>query len=57
MWTMVNVISHMGVGFLIALALSLKGNKLKAVVFLSMLPDLDYIFSGCLKTFLNSTIG
>lgn len=41
---MVNVISHMGVGFLIALALSLKGNKLKSVVFLSMLPDLDYIF-------------
>ena len=41
---MVNVISHIGVGFLIAMALSLKGNKLKAVVFLSMLPDLDYIF-------------
>jgi inner membrane protein len=40
---MVNVISHMGVGLLIALALGLKGNKLKVVVFLSMLPDLDFI--------------
>lgn len=40
---MVNVISHMGVGLLIALALGMKGNKLKALVFLSILPDLDYI--------------
>ncbi len=41
---MVNVISHIGVGLLIALALGLKGRKLKAVAFLSMLPDLDFIF-------------
>jgi len=33
----------MGVGLLIALALGLKGNKLKAVVLLSILPDLDFI--------------
>ncbi|MGB9940048.1 metal-dependent hydrolase [Methanosarcina sp.] len=40
---MVNVISHMGVGLLIALALGLKGNKFKVVVLLSVLPDLDFI--------------
>lgn len=40
---MVNVFSHIGVGLLIALALGLKENKLKVVVFLSMLPDLDFI--------------
>ncbi len=40
---MVNIFSHIGVGLLIALALGLKGNKLKAVAFLSMLPDLDFI--------------
>lgn len=40
---MVNVISHFGVGLLIALALGLKGNKLKVVALLSVLPDLDYI--------------
>lgn len=40
---MVNVISHFGVGLLIALALDLKGNKLKVVALLSMLPDLDFI--------------
>jgi len=40
---MVNTISHLGVGVLIALALGLKGNKLRAVAFLSVFPDLDYI--------------
>lgn len=40
---MVNVISHFGVGLLIALALGLKGNKLKVVALLSVLPDLDFI--------------
>ena len=40
---MVNTISHLGVGVLIALALGLKGSKLRAVGFLSVLPDLDYI--------------
>ena len=40
---MVNTISHLGVGVLIALALGLKGNKLRVVAFLSVFPDLDYI--------------
>ena len=40
---MVNTLSHFGVGFLIALALGLKGNKLKVVAFLSVLPDVDFI--------------
>lgn len=40
---MVNVISHLGVGFLIALALGLKENKLRVVALLSTLPDLDYV--------------
>jgi len=52
---MVNVISHMGVGFLIALALGLKGNKLKVVVLLSMLPDLDYILYSAFA-FVNSNL-
>ncbi len=40
---MVNTLSHFGVGFLIALALGLKGNKLKAVALLSALQDVDFI--------------
>lgn len=40
---MVNTLSHLGVGILIALALGLKGKKLKIVAFLSVLPDLDII--------------
>ena len=40
---MVNTLSHLGIGFLIALALGLKGKKLNAVAFLSVLPDLDII--------------
>jgi inner membrane protein len=40
---MVNTLSHLGVGFLIALALGLKGNKLKVVALLSVLPDVDFI--------------
>ena len=40
---MVNTLSHLGVGFLIALALGLKGKKLNIVAFLSVLPDLDLI--------------
>ena len=41
---MVNSLSHLGVGLLIALALGLKGNRLKVVAFLSVFPDLDVIF-------------
>jgi inner membrane protein len=40
---MVNTLSHLGVGFLIALALGLKGNKLKIVALISVLPDVDFI--------------
>jgi inner membrane protein len=40
---MVNTLSHLGVGILIALALGLKGNKLRVVALLSALPDVDFI--------------
>jgi inner membrane protein len=40
---MVNTLSHLGVGILIGLALGLKGNKFKIVVFLSALPDIDFV--------------
>lgn len=40
---MVNSLSHLGVGLLIALALGFKGNKRYTLAFLSILPDLDFI--------------
>lgn len=40
---MVNTLSHLGVGILIALALGLRGKKLNTVALLSILPDLDVI--------------
>jgi inner membrane protein len=40
---MVNTISHLGVGLLIALALGFKGKKRWVIAFLSILPDLDFI--------------
>ena len=40
---MVNTISHLGVGLLIALALGFKGKKRWTIAFLSILPDLDFI--------------
>lgn len=40
---MVNTLSHLGIGILIALALGLRGKKLNTVAFLSVLPDLDVI--------------
>jgi inner membrane protein len=40
---MVNTLSHLGIGILIALALGLRGKKLSIVAFLSVLPDLDLI--------------
>lgn len=40
---MVNSISHLGVGLLIALALGFKGKKRNILAFLSILPDLDFI--------------
>jgi inner membrane protein len=50
---MVNTLSHLGIGLLIALALGFKGKKRNIVAFLSILPDMDFlpyvffaIFSG-----------
>jgi inner membrane protein len=40
---MVNTLSHLGIGFLIALALRFKGKKRNSVAFLSILPDMDFI--------------
>jgi len=40
---MVNSLSHLGIGFLIALALGFKGKKRNALGFLAVLPDLDFI--------------
>lgn len=40
---MVNTLSHLGIGFLIALALGFKGKKRNFLAFLSILPDLDFI--------------
>ncbi|MFY9340337.1 MAG: metal-dependent hydrolase [Methanosarcina flavescens] len=40
---MVNTLSHLGIGFLIALALGFKGKKRNEVAFMSILPDLDFI--------------
>lgn len=40
---MVNTLSHLGIGLLIALALGFKGKKRNALGFLAILPDLDFI--------------
>ena len=40
---MVNTLSHLGVGLLIALALGYKGRKREILAFLAILPDLDFI--------------
>ena len=40
---MVNSLSHLGVGLLIALALGFKGKRRNFLAFLSILPDLDFI--------------
>jgi len=40
---MVNTLSHLGIGVLIALVLGFKGKKRDALAFLSILPDLDFI--------------
>ena len=40
---MVNTLTHLGVGLLIALALGFKGKKRNILVFLSILPDIDFI--------------
>ena len=40
---MVNTLSHLGIGVLIALALGFKGQKRGVLAFLSIPPDLDFI--------------
>ena len=40
---MVNTLSHLGIGVLIALVLGFKGRKRDLLAFLSILPDLDFI--------------
>ena len=40
---MVNTLSHLGIGFLIALALGFKGKKRNIVAFMAILPDMDFI--------------
>lgn len=40
---MVNTLSHLGVGLLIALALGFKGKKRNTLAFLAILPDLDFV--------------
>jgi len=40
---MVNTLSHLGIGLLIALVLGFKGKKRNEVAFMSILPDLDFI--------------
>ncbi|MGB9929783.1 MAG: metal-dependent hydrolase [Methanosarcina sp.] len=40
---MVNSLSHLGFGLLIALALGFKGKKRNSLAFLAILPDLDFI--------------
>ena len=40
---MVNSLSHLGIGLLIALALGFKGKKRNVVAFMSILPDMDFI--------------
>ena len=40
---MVNSLSHLGIGLLIALTLGFKGKKRNALGFLAILPDLDFI--------------
>ncbi len=40
---MVNTLSHLGIGFLIAFALGFKGKERNVLAFLAVLPDLDFI--------------
>lgn len=52
---MVNTLSHIGVGLLLAHALGLKGRKKLALVLLSIVPDLDY-FSYSLFTHISGSV-
>ncbi|KKH98210.1 hydrolase [Methanosarcina sp. 1.H.T.1A.1] len=52
---MVNTISHIGIGLLLAYALGLKGRKRLGLVLLSIIPDLDY-FSYSLFTLISGSV-
>jgi len=52
---MVNTISHIGIGLLLAHALGLKGKKRLGLVLLSIIPDLDY-FSYSLFTLISGSV-
>lgn len=52
---MVNTLSHIGIGLLLAHALGLKGKKRLGLVLLSIVPDIDY-FSYSLFTFISGSV-
>jgi len=52
---MVNTLSHLGVGLLLSYALGLKGKKRLVLLFLSLLPDLDY-FTYSIFTLISSSV-
>lgn len=52
---MVNTLSHIGVGLLLSYALGLKGKKRLGLVFLSLLPDLDY-FTYSIFTLISGSV-
>ena len=52
---MVNTLSHLGVGLLLSYALGLKGKKRLVLLFLSLLPDLDY-FTYSIFTLISGSV-
>lgn len=52
---MVNTLSHLGIGLLIASFAGLEGRQKKIVVFLAILPDLDFIFNA-IYTLINGSL-
>lgn len=52
---MVNTFSHLGVGLLLSYALGLKGKKRLVLLFLSLLPDLDY-FTYSIFTLISGSV-
>jgi len=53
--TMVNTLSHLGIGLLLSYALGLKGRKRLVLLFLSLLPDLDY-FTYSIFTLISGSV-
>ncbi|RXA19458.1 metal-dependent hydrolase [Methanosarcina sp. MSH10X1] len=52
---MVNTLSHLGVGLLLSYALGLRGRKRLVLLFLSLLPDLDY-FTYSIFTLISGSV-